>query len=79
MICNICHCPIDEKKEFAKFIHYNNSESILSECYYHVTCFREKMSRTPEILKLQRDAQRIMDFAKRSLGMDEEEILEVIN
>lgn len=41
-ICNICNLAINDKNEYAEFLHYKKEGSILSQAYYHIQCFRER-------------------------------------
>lgn len=70
-VCNICKLVIDESKEFARFTHFKNKKEVLSEAYYHINCFRERMLGSAENRKIQKDAKQIIDFAKQRLGISE--------
>ena len=71
-ICGICKFGIDESKEFARFTHFKKKESVLSESFYHINCFRERLLGSRELRKLQGEASKIMQFAKQNLGMEVE-------
>ena len=43
-ICGICHTEIDTKKEYCEFRHYSKKDKIKSVSYYHVVCYRERLS-----------------------------------
>jgi len=70
-ICNVCHLGIDETKGFARFTHFKDKDNILSEAFYHVPCFREKMLGKGELDKLKKQADEMYGFVKKTLGMPE--------
>ena len=70
-ICNICHLGIDETKEFVRNTHFKNSKAILSEGFYHLNCFREKVLGVGQLKKIQNQATKLMQFAKEKMGMEE--------
>lgn len=43
-ICSICKTGIDVDKEYCEFKHYNKRDDIKSKAYYHVTCFRDRLT-----------------------------------
>ena len=75
-ICLICHTAIDMDKEFCKLEHYEKKDIIKSKGYYHVICFKEKLSGSAVQKKLAEDAFKLLKVANRRLGV--EEIEEVI-
>lgn len=66
-MCGICKLGIDENKEFAMFTHYKNKKSKLTESYYHIECFRNKILGKD----LEKEARGILNFAKEKLGIPE--------
>ena len=46
-ICLICHLAIDTSKEFCEFKHYKDKDNIRTKAFYHVNCFRDRMSGAP--------------------------------
>jgi len=42
-ICGICKFGIDESKEFARVTHFKNKTEILTEIFYHINCYRERL------------------------------------
>lgn len=71
-ICNICKLIIDKEKEFIIVTHMSNKDKKASEGFYHVNCFRERISGGEKLRSLQNQAQSIFNFAKKQLGMKEE-------
>jgi hypothetical protein len=59
-ICGICKLGIDESKEFAKLTHYVNKDKILTEGYYHIICFQNKMGSSENLNKLQAMASQLL-------------------
>jgi len=68
-ICNICKLGIDESKEFARFTHFIKKDKVLSEAFYHISCFREKVIGSKNLRELQQQAASILQFAKQNLGV----------
>ncbi len=71
-ICGICHLGIDETKEFVKNTQFKNKDEIFSEGYYHLNCFREKLSGAGKLNALQNQANKLLHFAQEKMGMTEE-------
>ncbi len=71
-ICNICHLGIDETKGFVRNTHFKNLKEILSEGYYHLNCFREKVLGIGQLNKIQNQANKLLHFAQEKMGMTEE-------
>jgi len=68
IICNICKLVIDTSKEFCEFIHYEKKSHIKSTAFYHVECFRDRMSGGQKLRELQSKADSIMELAKMRLS-----------
>lgn len=66
--CGICLFVIDTSKEFCKFIHLENKDKEKSHAYYHVECFRKKISGGAEIQKLKAQADSILNLAMSKMG-----------
>ena len=60
-VCLICNLAIDPSKEFCKFIYYEKENKVKSEGYYHVNCFRYRLSGSEEMNKIQRQAKEILN------------------
>ena len=43
-ICLICHTAIDTEKPFCKFETYQKKDVLQTKAWYHVNCFRERLS-----------------------------------
>lgn len=71
-ICGICNLVIDESKEFARFTHFKCNKKLLSESFYHINCFKERITGSKKNLKLQREAERVLQYAKNLCGIPEE-------
>ena len=75
-ICLICHTAIDMNKEFAKFEHYKNQNEIKSKAFYHVECFRKKISGASVQEKLAKQGMELINLAKKKIGEgDEKEVV----
>lgn len=64
IVCGICKLVIDLNKEFCEFIHFDKKDSIKSIGFYHINCFRERMSGGNNLKALQEQAKRILDKAE---------------
>lgn len=60
-ICNICHTAIDMNKEFCGFTHYEKKGKIKSKGYYHVNCFRDRLSGSSAQVAVANKALEILD------------------
>jgi hypothetical protein len=67
--CNLCKLGINPEQEFAKFIHYKKADSILSEAYYHIICYRERMLGAKQSMESLARANAIMNAAAQKLGV----------
>ena len=77
-ICNICSLKIDESKPFAIFTEMSNAKVKKSEGYYHIECFRERLSGGTALKNIHAQANAILSFAKKRLGMeDEKEVVKI--
>lgn len=77
-ICNVCHLGIDESKEFVRNTHFKDKGEIFSEGYYHIECFRSRVLGKGQLEKIQGQANRLLNFAKEKLGMEETtEVVEI--
>ena len=71
-ICGICKLGIDESKEFAKLTHFKKEGIILTEGYYHISCYRERTLGNQQAIKTQAIALDTLMKARQKLGIDEE-------
>lgn len=69
-VCLICHTAIDMDKEFCKFEHYEKKDIIKSKGYYHVQCFRDRLSGSAVQEKLARQGFDLIKLAKEKLGIE---------
>lgn len=60
-ICLICHTAIDMDKEYCEFKHYEKQDIIKSKAWYHVECFRNKLSNSQANNIVQMKALELMD------------------
>ena len=65
--CSICKLVINQDKEFCKFIQFVSKDKILSEKYYHVNCFGEKLRGSSELKSLQAKLNNLMALAEQRL------------
>jgi len=63
-ICNICKTAIDTNKPFCKFTHYKKTDDISSKAYYHVECFKERLTGSMKLNALQNKASQILNKAE---------------
>lgn len=66
--CNICKLGIDETKEFARFTHFHNKDKIFTEAYYHINCYRERLTGAKKAQELQKRAEGMLNFAGNLMG-----------
>ena len=75
-ICMICKMTILlGKEEFVEVKHYSVKEEILSKGYYHIQCYRDRLNQSSNLKKLQEKASKIIDFAGKKMGIEEEEVI----
>jgi len=72
-VCLICHTAIDTDKEYCEFKHYKCKDTIQSKGYYHVQCFRERLSGSDVQKKLAQGAFNLLKVANKRLGVEEKE------
>lgn len=68
MVCGICKCKINLDMPFAEFIHYRKKKEIISAAFYHVDCFRQKLTGAMDITELKEKANQILEMAAERLG-----------
>jgi len=77
-ICMICKMTIlIGKEEFVEVKHYSDKEEILSKGYYHIKCYRDRLNGGNNLKMLQEKAARIIDFAGKKMGIEEQEVITI--
>ena len=77
-ICMICKMTIlIGKEEFVEVKHYSDKEEILSKGYYHIQCYRDRLNGGNNLKMLQEKAARIIDFAGKKMGIEEQEVITI--
>ena len=66
--CGICKKDIDTSKEFCEFIHWNNEKEKRSKGFYHVICFRERISGKRETDALLKKAGYLLNKAEEMMA-----------
>ena len=72
-VCLICHTAIDMNKEFCKFEHYAKKEIIKSKAYYHVECFRKRLTGSDTQEKLAKQGFALLKLAKEKMGIEDKQ------
>ena len=72
-ICLICHTAIDTDNEYCEFKHYKCKDTIKSKGYYHVECFRKRLSGSDTQEKLAKQGFALIKLAKEKMGIEEKE------
>ena len=75
--CMICKLAIEiDKEQFVEVKHYEKKDVILSKGYYHIKCFRERLSGGKNLQRLQSEALGFIRGAKKIVGIkDEPEVI----
>lgn len=76
-ICNLCKTAIDTNKEYCKFHHMEKKDIIKSKAYYHVSCFRDRLTGSKAEKDLQREALSFIRGAKKLAGIKEEVVVDL--
>ena len=66
-LCKICHTNIAANQDYVKLEEYIKGKKN-SEAYYHRECFRDRMTGSKELIKLQNMAKNILEKANISVG-----------
>jgi len=72
-VCLICHTAINMNKEFCKFEHYKKENVINSKAYYHVECFRKRLSGSAIQEKLAKQGFDLIKLAKEKMGIEDKQ------
>lgn len=75
--CNRCKLAIDTNEERYVVVEDKKGKEQLSKLWFHKECWREIMAMKEKTNKLQEDAEKMMNFAKKQLGMNDNDIEEV--
>jgi len=68
----ICKLGIElDKEQFVEVKHYEKKDVILSKGYYHLKCFRDRLSGSERLNKLQSEALSFIRGAKRMSGIED--------
>ncbi len=71
--CMICKLGIEiDKEQFVEVKHYEKKDIVLSKGYYHIKCFRDKLSGNNMLKKLQEEALGFIRGAKKVAGIEED-------
>ena len=58
--------------------HQSKEDVNLSKGYYHIKCFRERLNRTQELVKMQKSALNLIKGASKKIGIEQEEEVVII-
>ena len=72
-ICLICHTAIDTNKEYCEFKHYKHKDVINSKAYYHVECFRKRLTGSAVQEKLAKQGFDLIKLAKEKMGIEDKQ------
>ena len=67
MICRRCKLVINPEGEYCKLVQYINKKQV-SEGFYHIKCFLDRMNGGTNLRALQSRAAKIMSKAEQVIG-----------
>lgn len=67
-ICGICKTVIDMNKPFCKLIQYELAGKITSKTYYHIQCFRDRLSGSKTLENLQIQTAKLLNKANELIS-----------
>jgi len=75
--CMICKLGIEvDEQEYVEVKHYKKKDIVLSKGYYHIKCFRDRLTGGEKLRNLQSEALGFIKGAKKLVGIkDEEEVV----
>lgn len=73
-ICNICKTTVDTSKEHIKISQYNKEGRLDNVSYYHIICFRDKITNRLRTRSLQEGARKLQEGCANMLNKVQERI-----
>ena len=77
-VCMICHTAIDMDKEFATFEHHENKDVIKSKAWYHINCFRDRLSNSKEQSEALKLATNTLKQVKEKMGLSNDQEVVIV-
>ena len=75
--CMICKLGIEvDEQEYVGVKHYKKKDIVLSKGYYHIKCFRDRLTGGEKLRNLQSEVLGLVKGAKKLVGIkDEQEVV----